>query len=132
MTARKFLVTGLTLAVTAVWALAAQKLWNDYRSTPQTFANVLSDADEIVNLLPELGEAGVGIGNAPFPVANHFKSAMMFSDETGCMRLQPHVYKTSMFIRTNLYEPFDPLTAFHNTNAALPPKVKAFLDKYGF
>lgn len=91
---------------------------------------VLVDASEIEALLPALSRDAVGLGNSPFEKL--ISDAAAFNQrDAGCLRMKPDLDKTATFLRTRLYDRFNPPLAFWDTQRALGPEVAAFVDRYG-
>jgi lysophospholipase L1-like esterase len=93
-------------------------------------ADVINDEREFKSLLEDFKEDGVGLGNTPYEVLRTEKAAMNY-DEDGCLRQKPNADKTSNFLRTTLFDPFNPPNAFYDTDEELTPGVSEFLEKYG-
>jgi hypothetical protein len=94
-------------------------------------AALVRNEAELEALIDELVSDGVGLGNTPFEELET-KRAKVNTRVDGCRQQKPNQRKTMVHIRTHLYEPFDPVTAFWNTGNELSPAVRAFIDKYGF
>ncbi len=97
---------------------------------PGIRADVINDERAFESLLEDFKEDGVGLGNTPYDVLRTQRAALNY-DEGGCLRQKPNADKTSKFLRTTLFDPFNPPNAFYDTDEALTPEVSAFLDRYG-
>lgn len=87
-------------------------------------------ADDIEDLLPELKEAGVAIGNVPYSELMSADDAINM-DDGDCLTQKPHVDKVMTFLRTHAFKPFDPPNLFYDRRADLPPKIRKLIDTYG-
>jgi|WetSurSiteA1Bulk_404760.scaffolds.fasta_scaffold26402_1 hypothetical protein len=96
---------------------------------PEPRLDVLRDAAELEVMLPLMKAAGVGLGNTPYRELKTESSAMNY-EKDGCLSLKPNLRKTAVFLRTQLFDPLDPVTAFFDADAALDPTLKEFLDRY--
>lgn len=87
---------------------------------------------EFEALLDAFLEEGVGLGSSPYRELKTDRSRVNERGDDGILRQRANVRKKSAQIRTHLFEPFDPVTAFWDVDAPLSPEVRAFLDKYAF
>jgi hypothetical protein len=91
---------------------------------------MITDAREFSPLLTALRENGVGLGNAPFSEVRTDEAAIN-ATENGCLVQKPNLHKTMSFLRSNLFNPFDQVTYFHDADRPLPAAVTRFFEKYG-
>lgn len=145
----------LTLAITLVTFLAGEGLYaislgdrsgqsltyqlydlinsklNTSDGTPSGIrANIIRYEREFKSLLQDFKEDGVGLGNTPYEVLRTEKAAINY-DEDGCLRQKPNLGKTSVYLRTTLFDPFNPPNAFYDADEALTTGVSEFFKKYG-
>ncbi len=91
---------------------------------------MFSDASELGDLVPQIRESGIGIGNAPYPEAKS-EAAAVNIEVDGCPTLKPNLNKTAFYLRTNAYNPFDPPSIFHDQDQDFAPELAAFFERYG-
>ena len=91
----------------------------------------LTDESQIKPYIAELKANGVGLGNSPY--------RELVTDEArvnywvgGCQRMKPNLKKTISFMRSELFNNFDPLNYFYDSARTLPADLQQFLDKYSF
>lgn len=96
---------------------------------PEAYADVLTDAGDFAPVLPLMQAAGVGLGNTPFKELMTEASATKH-DKDGCRALKPTLRKTTFFLRTQVFDQFDPVTVFYDADAILAPELKGFLERY--
>lgn len=94
------------------------------------YAPMFSDASELGDLVPAIREAGVGIGNAPFPEAVS-EAAAINIEVNGCPELKPNLEKTAFYLRTNAFNPLDPPSIFHDQGQEFSPELAEFFERYG-
>ena len=51
--------------------------------------------------------------------------------EEGCLVQKPNLRKTLTYLRTNLFNPLDPLTMFYDSDRDLDPEIKRLVETYG-
>jgi hypothetical protein len=74
---------------------------------------------------------GIGIGNSPFAELKSDAVAIN-TEEDGCKVQKPNLRKTMAFLRSNVFNPFDQLTYFYDSDRQLPPDLDEFFQRYGF
>jgi hypothetical protein len=101
-----------------------------YLDEDQSHPGVLVDADELEALVPLMVEQGIGMGNVPFEeLATEASRLNTIVD--GCYSLKPNLDKTLFYLRSQIYNPLDPITVFYDTGLAPGPALRAFFDTYG-
>jgi len=80
-------------------------------------------------LLDDFEADGVALGNSYY-YQLRTERASMNTEENGCKIQKPHLDKEMAFLRAGLYEPFSPVSAFHDYGASLRDDVRAFMDRY--
>ena len=101
-----------------------------YLRDDEQLPGVLSDAAEIEALLPLLVEQGVAMGNVPYAELDTARSRMNTVVD-GCYALQPNLDKTVFHLRTQLFNPLDPISVFYDTGTELDPALQEFFATYG-
>ncbi|MEX0923869.1 MAG: SGNH/GDSL hydrolase family protein [Rhodovibrionaceae bacterium] len=91
---------------------------------------MFSDASDLGDLVPKIHEAGIGIGNAPFPEAKSEAAAVNIVVD-GCPTLKPNLNKTAFYLRTNAFNPLDPPSIFHDQGQVFEPELAEFFERYG-
>ena len=94
------------------------------------YAPSFADGGALAALVPVIRDAGVGIGNVPFPGAKT-EAAAVNTEVDGCPVLKPNLDKVAFFLRTNAFNPFDPPTVFHDRGIDLPADLAAFFKNFG-
>lgn len=94
-------------------------------------SRVISHPEQIERLLDALLHDRVGIGNSPYEELKTPETRVNL-DLDGCWSQKPDQRKTLQFLRSNLFNPFDPLTAFYDRHRELSPEVRELLERHGF
>ena len=151
MKSRQVLLAAITMAITvllAVVSLVAIDALLHLRHPATSFASrtyaallpqrtgepdwpVLTDIRQLEPYIPAMQANGVGLGNAPFRELKTDAAAMNHIVD-GCQQIKPNLRKTLSYMRSELFNTFDPLNYFHDSDASLPPDLQAFLDRYSF
>ena len=92
---------------------------------------LVADPAEFEVLLDQFKAAGVGIGNSPYSELRT-EQAKVNIEIDGCLTQKPNLDKTMTFLRSNLFNSFDPPNAFYDTAAELPKDVADFIACYSF
>lgn len=92
---------------------------------------MIANLGTIEEMLPRMKESGIGLGNSPFSELKT-EATSMNSDLGECREQKPDLHKIVGFLRTNLFNPFDQMTFFHDAGRVLPPELEAFLQRYAF
>jgi hypothetical protein len=101
------------------------------KAPPETLAYTqLLSLAELEKAVPYLKEADAGLGNSPFEELVT-EAAAVNHEVGGCLEQKPNVAKTMTYLRTNLFNPLDPMTLFHDRDRALPAEVEELIDRYG-
>ena len=87
--------------------------------------------EEIDRLLPKLKAAAVGLGNSPYIELKQEAAAITSRDERGCVTQKANLRKTLTHLRSNLFNPLDPLSIFFDSDRELDPEIKRLVDIYG-
>jgi lysophospholipase L1-like esterase len=90
----------------------------------------LLERDEIDALIPKLKAAGVALGNSDYYELMNPVAAVN-TREGGCTVQKPNVRKTMTYLRSNLFNPLDPLTIFYDSDRNLDPEIRKLIDTYG-
>src|SRR6185369_6363398 len=73
----------------------------------------------------------VGIGNSPFgELVTEVARVNRVVD--GCLQMKPNLSKTMSYMRSELFNPFNPLFYFYDSDRTLPGDLVTFLDRYSF
>jgi hypothetical protein len=94
------------------------------------YAPWFSEAGELSSLLAPIREAAVGVGNSPFDEVVTEAAAINTSVD-GCPALKPDQRKIAFHLRSNAFNPFDPITIFYDAGQQLDPRLVEFFDRYG-
>lgn len=91
----------------------------------------LRDKSQITPYIEAFKANGVGLGNSPF---HELKTDLASTKNVvdGCQEMKPNLVKTMGFLRSELFNSFDPLNYFYDSNRQLPEPVVRFLDRYKF
>ncbi len=81
-------------------------------------------------LIDDFQRDGVALGSSPFGQLRNENVAFNFRQD-GCLRQKPNLDKTMVYLRTILFESFNPPNAFFNTDQKLSPAVAKFIETYG-
>jgi len=92
----------------------------------------IATRSEIEALIPEMLDAGVGMGNVPFKSELVYDAvAINTRDGDECLEQKPGLAKYTTYVRTGDYDRFDPPSVFYDRNAELPPSIQDFIYTYG-
>jgi hypothetical protein len=110
--------------------------WFAGRQTPEfdpgdPHTRVISRLSEIEAMIGPFLENRIAIGNSPFKQLKR-EDVALNREVDGCWTQKPGLDKTVGFLRSNLFNPFDQMTYFHDASRPLPDDVAAFLGRYGF
>jgi len=93
-------------------------------------AQVIHHESQFYDLMEDFIHDGVAIGNSPFHELKKNKAAV--NKPTGkCPDQKPNLNKTFTYLRTLLFEPFNPPLMYFDTERELAPAVRKFADTYG-
>jgi hypothetical protein len=91
----------------------------------------LVDLAEIKPYLPQLKANAVGIGSSTFEELRTDEASINHVVD-GCLQMKPNLSKTMSYLRSELFNPFNPMFYFHDSGHELPSDLQAFLDRYSF
>jgi hypothetical protein len=100
------------------------------RAEQRFFRPVLTDPSEIKVLLDDMHSAGVGLGNSPYEQLRT-KEASIGRKVEGCPQNRPNVDKTFTYLRTPLFEMFNPIVMFYDSNREFSNPLQRFVERYG-
>ncbi|TFH22784.1 MAG: SGNH/GDSL hydrolase family protein [Myxococcales bacterium] len=90
------------------------------------------DRGEIERRIDALEAAGVGMGNSPIAALKTDAAAINTVTTDGCQVQKPGVRKRMSYLRSNLFNPFDQITYFHDADAEIDADLASFFGRYGF
>jgi hypothetical protein len=97
---------------------------------PYQLQDVLTERVDLERRLPALRQQGVALGNSPYEELVQDEVAINAKDEHGHLVPKPETRRRMGYLRTTLFNPFDPLSYFHDPRAALSDDTRAFLTRY--
>lgn len=100
------------------------------QAKPRFFRPVLSDPREIDVLLDDMRSAGVGLGNSPYEELRT-TTASTGRKVDGCPQNRPEIDKTFTYLRTPLFEMFNPVVMFYDSDRELSKPLQSFVERYG-
>jgi hypothetical protein len=100
------------------------------RPEPRFFRPVLTDPEEIEALLDDMRAAGVGLGNSHYEQLRT-REASTGDSVDGCPQNRPNVDKTFTYLRTPLFEMFNPIVMFYDSDRELSEPLQRFVERYG-
>ena len=136
------LSTALILVVVLGWQNIMASGWGQlnlswdtltsyYNQEKVTFPGVITDEDQIDRLVPKMVEANVSLANAPYP-RTQTEAARLTTPNRECESPKANLDKTSLFLRSTLFEPMNPIVAYHDRTAKLAPELALFFQDYGY
>jgi hypothetical protein len=99
------------------------------RAQPRFLRPVLTDSSEIEVLLDDMRSAGVGLGNSPYEKLRT-RAASTSRGVDGCPQTRPNIDKTFTYLRTPLFELFNPVVMFYDSDRRLPDRLQRFVERY--
>jgi lysophospholipase L1-like esterase len=90
----------------------------------------LLERDELDALIPKLKAAAVAVGNSSYRETMNGQAAVN-THEGGCRVQKPNVRKTLTYLRSNLFNPLNPLDIFYDSARNLDPEIRRLIDTYG-
>ena len=101
------------------------------QQTPQPYYRpVLTDVNEVENLLDEMKANNVGLGHSPYKLLVTAEvSVRKYPDDCGPLSVL-NVRKFVSSLRTPLFEPFNPISIFYDRDRPLSDPVQRFVDDY--
>jgi hypothetical protein len=136
------LSTALILIVALGWQNIMSTSWGQlsiswdtlstyYEEDPAKFSGVITDESQLKPLIPQMITAGISLANAPYP-QTQTEIARLTTSNRECEGTKANLDKTSFFLRSNLYEPLDPIVVYHDRGASVPPNLALFFQEYGY
>jgi len=96
-------------------------------------AQVLTDRAELEALFDDFRAARISVGNSPYLELATEEARFTVLGEDGILRNKPNITLWSAQLRTRLFHSYDPVTLNRlGGGDDLPPRVRAFVDRYGF
>jgi len=93
----------------------------------------ITDKSVLDAMIPRFKQVGIAMGNTPYHQLVHENNTINdWDDEKECRIPKPNVSMITRYLRTSLFDPFDPPTLFYAEDTHLPPDVSQFIDQYGF
>lgn len=86
--------------------------------------------DEIEALIPDMIDAGVGMGNVPYRELVTGRAAINQTGPDGCRSAKPGIKKITTYIRSGDYDRFDPPSLFYDAEGQLSARLREFIDTY--
>jgi len=115
------------------WSIAYQTyklLGRAAPDDPQPELN-LASRDQFEALIPDMVEAGVGLGNVPYKKVKKVKAAITARTADGCVFSKPGLKKEMTQLRSVDFELYDPPVIFYDKEAKLSEGLQRFVKKYG-
>jgi hypothetical protein len=94
------------------------------------FRPMLTDPGEIEVLLDDMRAAGVGLGNSHYEQLRTREAGTGRSVD-GCPQNRPNVDKTFTYLRTPLFEMFNPVVMFYDSDRERSQPLQRFVERYG-
>ncbi|MGE4617828.1 MAG: hypothetical protein AAEJ43_12505, partial [Gammaproteobacteria bacterium] len=86
----------------------------------------LLSREHLEPLIPRLMALDAGLGNSPFGELETPASAVNQRDGD-CLVQKPNLRKTMTYLRTNIFNPFDPPALFYDSDRTLGEEVEALV-----
>ena len=90
----------------------------------------MASRDEIESLVPDMIQAGVGMGNVPYRELMTGSAAINEVGSDGCQSPKANIHKTTTYIRSADYDLYDPPSLFFDKQAVLDEQLSRFVEKY--
>jgi hypothetical protein len=90
----------------------------------------MASREEIESLIPNMVQAGVGLGNVPYKELMTFNAGINEIGPDGCQRPKANIQKTTTYIRSADYNLYDPPSMFFDRQAVLDEQLSRFVEKY--
>ena len=106
-----------------------QKIDRIGRPESRFYRPVLTDPKEMEVLLGDMQASGIGLGNSPY---EQLRTEMASTIRTvdGCPQNRPNMNKTITYLRTPLFEIFNPVVMFYDSNRKLSDQLQRFVERY--
>ncbi len=92
---------------------------------------VITDEGQIGPLIPKMIDAGVSLANASYPKTQTERARLTTSNRE-CEGTKANLDKTSLFLRSTLSEPLEPIAVYYDRSAGIPPELSLFFQDYGY
>ncbi len=99
------------------------------RSEIGAYRPYLSNPQELVDLVPLIKEAGIGMGGTPLDVRST-DSAIRTKDQ-GRPSLKPNLHTTAFVLHSSAFGPLGMPTVFYDLSKKLDPRLEEFFQRYG-
>jgi hypothetical protein len=90
----------------------------------------MASRDEIESLVPDMIQAGVGMGNVPYKELMTDSASINEVGSDGCQSPKANIHKTTTYIRSADYDLYDPPSLFFDKQAVLDERLSLFVEKY--
>jgi hypothetical protein len=90
----------------------------------------MASRDEIESLIPDMIQAGVGMGNVPYKELMTDSAAINEVGSDGCQSPKANIHKTTTYIRSADYDLYDPPSLFFDKQAVLDERLSGFVERY--
>lgn len=120
--------TSLAYDTYASWFLDRKVPPHD-RSDPTT--EVVTSLSQFKEHMDAFKTEGIGIGNSPFRELKTTRVALN-EEQNGCKVQKPNLRKVVAYVKSNLFNPFDQITYFHDLDQELSPELDEFFGRYQF
>ncbi len=87
-----------------------------------------SDLQDLAQLLPQIKEDGVGIGNSPINTKSD--DAAIKTVVNGCPAIKPNLRKAAFFLHSSTVNPFESISVFYDADRKLDPRLEEFFERY--
>jgi hypothetical protein len=99
------------------------------RAEPRFFRPVLTKPREMEVLLGDMRAAGIGLGNSPYEQLRTEMSSTIRTVD-GCPGNRPNMNKTMTYLRTPLFEMFNPVVMFYDSDRELSNRLQGLVERY--
>ena len=106
-----------------------KSLTNAVPDDPQPELN-LASREHFEALIPDMIEAGVGLGNVPYKKIMQQRTSIKSRDADGCIVSKPGIKSEMAQLRTIDFELSNPPTIFYDKEAKLSEALQTFLNRY--
>lgn len=110
--------------------LALAGLVGDKGDDTAAYKPYFANLDDLAQLLPQIKEGGVGIGNSPINTKTE-DAAIKTVDAKGCPIIKPNMHKVAYFLHSSTVNPFESISVFHDADKQLDPRLTEFFGRYG-
>ena len=92
---------------------------------------VITNLSQFKSHMDAFKAEGIGIGNSPFRELKTTRVALN-DEKDGCKVQKPNLRKVVAYVKSNLFNPFDQITYFHDADQKLSPELEQFFARYQF